>query len=743
MQNSAVLSRATSKTTGKSGVAKTTEPKKNEPSRSQSLNRPPIKRLPNLKKSALALAGNKTTTNNNTNSTNNTNNTNNNANDANNTTNNPTTSNANSNLTITTNNNSNNSNDNINNINNINNNNNNNNAENKPLAVSQPTTPGLSVGSATSATSFLSRRTDADSEDAPPKTKTKFTRPRMNQLTEQRINRLRSSAADGAHLAVVRSHSETPASQAKKKGDQTSSQTSICVRMQEDGVEPLPCPQALEMLQRGLEDMQSEFMRKAADFRGKRHGYSYKLVAIVHNDNCKVLVHRDDLLAMPKNLPAHSLNDFRNLCHNTLREGVWFIFEQIASVQSKDNSLQTLRQEELRRQLDGHLSNKLAVVDNELMEMCKAAGNDESAKLRAQICELTEENSELVSANSKLEMDVVDIRKQRDELKTSLDISQKRCDDLALELADKNILLVKKAGVLEDMIAEIKNLKKTNKILQQRQRESDTTIDGFRLSNEKLLSRIEDLESQVLQAQSECLILQKKMDELMEDLAEKETIMAEQRAQLQDQELTKTLQSESTSNEPEPDAEHLCDLQAELERQQMRLAEQEQREQALRLQLEQKQEELNKVELKVSRLEEQNEHHRQVLAVRGERINYLDQEMKQRELESNRKLNEIMAQTSDKNTLITQMTNELAATNEQFQNLCSKLTAKQTKLHSQEHVIKLLEESNERSVKLHTKLGEKNAMLKDELDHLRRTVNNLMLANDVNDAPDVPELVLE
>lgn len=175
----------------------------------------------------------------------------------------------------------------------------------------------------------------------------------------------------------------------------------------------------------------------------------------------------------------------------------------------------------------------------------------------------------------------------------------------------------------------------------------------------------------------------------------------------------------------------------------MRLAEQEQTELALRSQLEQKQEELNKVELKVSRLEEQNEHHRQVLAVRGERINYLDQEMKHRELESNRKLSEIMAQTSDKNTLITQannqqefdlkshcnhvsfhtqMTNELAATNEQFQTLCSKLTAKQTKLHTQEHVIKLLEESNERSVKLHTKLGEKNAMLKDELDQLRRTV---------------------
>lgn len=178
---------------------------------------------------------------------------------------------------------------------------------------------------------------------------------------------------------------------------------------------------------------------------------------------------------------AQSVNDFKNLCHNTLREGVWFIFEQIASVQSDSNSLQTVRQEELRRQLDGHLvsnistiysclkqysifttlqSNKLAVVDNQLMEMCKA-GSDESAKLRMQICELTEANSQLVSTNTKLETDVAEIRKQRDDLKTSLEISQKRSNALALELADKNILLGEKAGAREDMSVEIKNLKKT------------------------------------------------------------------------------------------------------------------------------------------------------------------------------------------------------------------------------------------------------------------------------------------
>lgn len=96
-------------------------------------------------------------------------------------------------------------------------------------------------------------------------------------------------------------------------------------------------------------------------------------------------------------------------------------------------------------------------------------------------------------------------------------------------------------------------------------------------------------------------------------------------------------------------------MQSELKRQQACLTTQEQTEQTLRNELELKQEALRKAELKIGRLEEQIEHHRQVLAVRGERINYLDQEMKQREQESNRKINEIMSQTSDKNTLITQV----------------------------------------------------------------------------------------
>lgn len=159
--------------------------------------------------------------------------------------------------------------------------------------------------------------------------------------------------------------------------------------------------------------------------------------------------------------------------------------------------------------------------------------------------------------------------------------------------------------------------------------------------------------------------------------------------------------------------------------------------------VEQKERMQSTLEQKIGRLEDQLEQHRQVMIVRGERINTLDTELKQRESESNRKINDLMTLTNDKTAIITQVrltlyalcalsltlvrslqqiTNELASTNEQFQNLCTTLSIKQSKLHSQEHVIKLLEESNARSVKLHTKLAEKNALLKDELDHLRRTV---------------------
>ncbi|XP_064538020.1 myosin-11 isoform X2 [Drosophila montana] len=594
-------------------------------------------------------------------------------------------------------------------------------APSRPSSPPPPPAPVTCLEVVKSSTSMISRRTDADSEEVLPKLKNKFTKPRLNQLTEQRISRCHAENVENA--AQVSSPSPAPLPRTRKKEP---SLTSMSLHSQQEAIEPTPCPQPLEALQKQLEDMQSEFMQKAASFREKGYGYAYKLVTIVHNDNCKVLVHNDDLLALPKNLPVQSVSDFKHLCHDVFKAGFKFIFEQFASVQlAKDEATVAACREELRVKLNGELNNKLVVVDNELMQMCSAAGKEDNSSLVRQVCELSAANTQLKCTNAKLDLDIADVRKNREDLKKMLESSQKRNNDLALELADKNISLVEQTSVIDDLRTDLKHMKKVTKVLNQRLKENDTGMDSLRQTINTQLERIEDLQAQLYQADADRLFLKKKTEELTLIVADKDRQIAEQRRQLHQLEQYKDWQEGQTESTicSEQETAQISELQTELERQQTRLTAQEQAEQSLRNELELKQEALRKAELKMGRLEEQIEHHRQVLAVRGERINYLDQEMKQREQESNRKINEIMSQTSDKNTLITQISNELASTNEQFQNLCSTLSTKQTKLHSQEHVIKLLEESNARSVKLHTKLGEKNALLKDELDHLRRTVH--------------------
>lgn len=57
---------------------------------------------------------------------------------------------------------------------------------------------GMALGTGRSSnTSVLSRRTDLNSEESPTKLKNRFTQPRMNRLTELRIKRLQTNAANG------------------------------------------------------------------------------------------------------------------------------------------------------------------------------------------------------------------------------------------------------------------------------------------------------------------------------------------------------------------------------------------------------------------------------------------------------------------------------------------------------------------------------------------------------------------
>lgn len=71
--------------------------------------------------------------------------------------------------------------------------------------------------------------------------------------------------------------------------------------------------------------------------------------------------------------------------------------------------------------------------------------------------------------------------------------------------------------------------------------------------------------------------------------------------------------------------------------------------------LEQKQGLLSTLEKKLSKMEDQTEQQRQMIAGRGVRIDTLDSELKKREHENIRKINDLMTLTNDKNAQITQV----------------------------------------------------------------------------------------
>ncbi|KAL7736319.1 hypothetical protein ACLKA6_014794 [Drosophila palustris] len=611
--------------------------------------------------------------------------------------------------------------------------------QSKRNSVNTPRGTSLGNGRSSNTSVISSRRTDLNSEDSPAKLKNKFTQPRMNRLTELRIKRLQNAQATAAN--DEKANGPTHKMKRKEKSIVVRQPTSLQSSEVGDVQLPITCPAQssapppptlcppclppdLESLRIELEDLQSRFVAKFNELRLERSNFSCKIVALVQDGNCQLILNKQDLIALPTNIPVQSVSDFKCRCREAMHSGYKLMIEKFKPSEACSK--------EFRSKMQVQIDTELAIINSELDKLCISEGITDIIVLKRQNSELLARVEDLTVATSRLEDELLEIRRHRDELMNSLDELRTKNKDLAIELADKNIAFVEQSVVEDDLRNEAKQLKKANKIMQQRLKDMDGTRDQSQAS---ITATIVELEKKLDQTLAEKVLALQRSEELTERIVMKEHQLAALQKQLKDLEQHKDwqdVQTEQSSN-PSEDQLQIRELQAKLAINQSRLESMVQEEKQLREELERRRELQSKAESKVSRLEESIEYHRQVLAVRGERINYLDREMKQREQESNRKLNEVMAQASDKNTIITQISNELASTNEQFQNLCSTLSMKQTKLHSQEHVIKLLEESNARSVKLHTKLGEKNALLKDELEHLRRTVRlyvKILIGND-------------
>ncbi|XP_034108575.2 uncharacterized protein LOC117570821 isoform X2 [Drosophila albomicans] len=640
----------------------------------------------------------------------------------------------------------------------------------KNVAVRSPrdsSSLGRGAIDCTSSTSVCSRRTDLHSEDSTAKLKNKFTQPRTNKITELRLKRLQNAMNNDGQPPVV-----SPRAKRKETNPITPAPTTLPDPEVGDSPTPKPplpttaapstpassppTPQ-LESMVNKLADLQSEFLQQVKNLKEESQPISFKFVTMVRNEQCQLVFNKDDLLSLPKNIPAESVGDLKSFCRKSFEDTMQSMFEDL----HKDVTGSAANLEQLRNKIQKNLQSKVELINAELSKLCCAKDKaDASSILQSNENDIFK-IEKLKVIVSKLETDLRDVRRNRDELKKSLDVIQKKNKELAIELADQNFKGIEKSVEIEDLRKEMKQLMNTNNIMQQRLKDNETTLEQSKeinssqiadlkkqldnaleakttldQSNELTCRQIDELKKQWNNALAAKQTVETRLEELTKNLAVKDQKLSEMQKQLIELEQYKdwqSVQSDQSSNH-EADLAQINELKSKLVVAQHQLSTQTKDEHTLRAQLTQKQKQLGEMELKVTQLEESVVHHRKMNDVRRERIVHLDQEIKQREKEHIRKLDEIMAQSNEKSTIIAQINNELSATNEQFQNLCSTLGTKQMKLHRQEHVIKLLEESNERSVRLHTKLGEKNALLKDELEHLRRTVNNLMLGSDATDA---------
>lgn len=128
--------------------------------------------------------------------------------------------------------------------------------------------------------------------------------------------------------------------------------------------------------------------------------------------------------------------------------------------------------------------------------------------------------------------------------------------------------------------------------------------------------------------------------------------------------------------------------------------------------------ELSKAHVEIKQQEETICMHQRLLRIRSELINSLQE----KEASNRFRMDDLYSEIHKKSSLVSKMNSEISAKAEELQNLFSTLGTKQLEVNRQEHIIKMLEENNERSQKLRVKQEEKIARLESENAELKRMI---------------------
>lgn len=124
--------------------------------------------------------------------------------------------------------------------------------------------------------------------------------------------------------------------------------------------------------------------------------------------------------------------------------------------------------------------------------------------------------------------------------------------------------------------------------------------------------------------------------------------------------------------------------------------------------------------------------HQRILKVRSELI----ESMQQKESSTESKISDLLAEIGKQSNHINQINYELASKTEELQNLFSTLGSKQLEITRQEHLIKVLEDTNERNNDIKKSQADRIEQLENDIAKLKESVGvyekHLLVINESN-----------
>ncbi|XP_049308960.1 putative leucine-rich repeat-containing protein DDB_G0290503 isoform X3 [Bactrocera dorsalis] len=521
-----------------------------------------------------------------------------------------------------------------------------------------------------------------------------------------------------------------------------------------------------EGLQRKLQDMQTDFMQKFETLKRTspdKLKTDFKFITMVRNDEYKLVLKDDHMVKMPKKLPADSVNDFKEKVRSAVESSLVSVIDNLKDIQSDPDRMLNLddahnflgRQQNKKMQdlfecvntlanakdteMDAQIvrmqkeiqegKKALQIAEKKLTEL-KAIHTSELEALEKDLKEKTDADTmkrenQIAEMNRKLR----NLEKQHDKLKTTLQQNTEECSHGQTE----------KAKLLDELKNCKDNIQALNKKLthaenqlnheKKDKHEKNDTIQKLEVELEKYKKELEEalqakptpeqhnhekeLKKEIHKLKGKVENLEKEKQEFItqvEQLQEDIQVMDKLRHRIHDleEENRDLLAREKTALE---NVELPKEFQAELCRLRQSEAEKVREIEKLKIQL-------SKAHYNIEQLEEQIRRDQQLLEVRSELINSLQTNDHTQRIQ----LDQIFAEVGVKNNTINELNNDLRTKSEEFQNLFNTLSNKQMELSRQEHMIKLLEESNERSQMLRVKQEEKIGRMEEEIARLKQTI---------------------